>query len=81
MARDHDMPFHHLPVTAATKAQQEQELMKLIGVYQADVVVLARYMQILSNDFCERLPGRIINIHHSFLPGFKGTQPYRQAFD
>jgi formyltetrahydrofolate deformylase len=81
VARDHDTPFHHLPVTAATKAQQEQELMKLIEVYQADVVVLARYMQILSNDFCERLPGKIINIHHSFLPGFKGAQPYRQAFD
>ncbi len=80
-ARSHDIAFHHLPVTASTKLEQEKQLMELIGKYQADLVVLARYVQILSNDFCERLPGRIINIHHSFLPGFKGANPYQQAFD
>jgi len=76
----HDVPFHHLPVTPQTKAQQEAALAKLVLDTKADLVVLARYMQVLSDDFCRSLPGRIINIHHSFLPGFKGAKPYHQAF-
>ena len=75
----HGFTFIHLPVTAATKASQEQELLALIQKHSIDFVVLARYMQVLSNDFCAALPGRIINIHHSFLPGFKGAKPYHQA--
>jgi formyltetrahydrofolate deformylase len=75
----HGFTFVHLPVTAATKAAQEQELLAIIQKHSIDFVVLARYMQILSNEFCAALPGRIINIHHSFLPGFKGAKPYHQA--
>jgi len=71
--------YHHLPVRPDTRAAQENELMTLVGHYRADLIVLARYMQILSGDFCAKLPGRIINIHHSFLPGFKGSRPYHQA--
>ena len=79
LVESHGFTFIHLPVTAATKAAQEQELLALIQKYSVDFVVLARYMQVLSNDFCAALPGRIINIHHSFLPGFKGAKPYHQA--
>ena len=75
------VPFHHLPVTAATKAEQEQRLLDLVTAERVDLVVLARYMQVLSDDFCAKLPGRIINIHHSFLPSFKGAKPYHQAYD
>ena len=75
-----DIPFHHLPVTADTKPQQEAELWSLIGASEADLVVLARYMQILSPELSARLAGRAINIHHSFLPGFKGAKPYQQAY-
>ena len=75
------IPFFHLPVTAATKPQQEQRLLELIESTRTDLVVLARYMQILSDDLCGRLRGRAINIHHSFLPGFKGAKPYHQAYD
>jgi len=71
--------FIHQPVISATKAAQEQELLALIQKHSIDFVVLARYMQVLSNEFCAALPGRIINIHHSFLPGFKGAKPYHQA--
>jgi len=71
--------FHHLPVTAQTKPQQEAELLRLIEATDTDLVVLARYMQVLSNDLATRLSGRCINIHHSFLPGFKGARPYHQA--
>lgn len=74
-----DIPFHHLPVTTATKAQQEAALTKLVADTGAELVVLARYMQVLSDDFCRAHAGRIINIHHSFLPGFKGAKPYHQA--
>ena len=74
-----DIPFHHLPVTAATKPQQEAELLALVERSGADLVVLARYMQILSDDLAAALSGRCINIHHSFLPGFKGAKPYHQA--
>jgi formyltetrahydrofolate deformylase len=79
LVESHGFTFIYLPVTAATKAAQEQELLELIQKHSIDFVVLARYMQVLSNDFCAALPGRIINIHHSFLPGFKGAKPYHQA--
>ncbi|NBB52195.1 formyltetrahydrofolate deformylase [Rhizobium sp. CRIBSB] len=74
-----DLPFHHLPVSAADKAGQEALLLKLIEDTGTELVVLARYMQILSDDLSARLAGRCINIHHSFLPGFKGAKPYHQA--
>ena len=77
----YNVPYHHLPVTAETKPQQEAQIIDLMDQYQADFLVLARYMQILSNDLCEKLTGRAINIHHSFLPGFKGAKPYHQAYD
>lgn len=73
------VPFHHLPVTAATKPAQEARLLALVEESGADLVVLARYMQILSDDLARALSGRCINIHHSFLPGFKGAKPYHQA--
>lgn len=77
----HGIPFHHLPITPATKAAQEERLLQLIQETQSDVVVLARYMQILSLELCQQLSGRAINIHHSFLPGFKGAKPHQQAYD
>lgn len=77
----YQLPFHYLPITAETKPQQEENLWQLTQDLQTDFVVLARYMQILSNDLCQKLNGRAINIHHSFLPGFKGAKPYHQAFD
>ncbi|MDR0945881.1 MAG: formyltetrahydrofolate deformylase, partial [Bifidobacteriaceae bacterium] len=73
------VPFRHIPVTKDTKAQAESQLEALVQDLGVELVVLARYMQVLSNDFCARLPGRIINIHHSFLPSFKGARPYAQA--
>ena len=76
-----DIPYHHLPVTAATKPQQEARIKHIVADTQADLVVLARYMQILSDDLSAFLSGRCINIHHSFLPGFKGAKPYTQAFE
>jgi formyltetrahydrofolate deformylase len=79
LVESHGFTFIHLPVTAATKTAQEKELLALIEKHSIDFVVLARYMQVLSNEFCAALPGRIINIHHSFLPGFKGAKPYHQA--
>ena len=81
LARWHKIPFHYLPVTPDTKAEQEARLLDLIAETATDLVVLARYMQILSPELCDRLRGRAINIHHSFLPGFKGAKPYHQAFD
>jgi formyltetrahydrofolate deformylase len=77
----HSIPFLYLPITPDTKKAQEQVLRAKIAELSIDFVVLARYMQILSSEFCESLPGRIINIHHSFLPGFKGAKPYHQAHD
>jgi formyltetrahydrofolate deformylase len=74
-----DIPFHHLPVTKETKAQQEAEIKRLVTESGAELVVLARYMQILSDDLAGFLSGRCVNIHHSFLPGFKGAKPYHQA--
>ena len=80
-ATRHNLPFFHLPVTAATKPEQERRLLELIDSTRTELVVLARYMQILSDELCARLRGRAINIHHSFLPGFKGAKPYHQAYD
>ena len=77
----HQIPFHHLPVTADTRRAQEAEMLELFSSYGADLLVLARYMQILSNDACRALAGRCINIHHSFLPSFKGARPYHQAYE
>ena len=77
----HGIKFKYLPVKADSKLDQENEVLKLIDDLNIDFVVLARYMQILSKQFCEKLPGKIINIHHSFLPGFKGAKPYHQAHD
>ncbi len=79
MAVSAGLPFHHVPVTPDTKAQAESRLLGLVDEYDADLVVLARYMQILSDETCTALRGRAINIHHSFLPGFKGAKPYHQA--
>jgi formyltetrahydrofolate deformylase len=73
--------FIHLPVTKDTKAQQEQRLLEIVDETATELVVLARYMQILSNDLSQQLAGRCINIHHSFLPGFKGAKPYHQAYE
>ena len=81
IAERHGIAFVHLPVTAQTKAAQEEELLRLVADHDIDLIVLARYMQILGTAVCEALPGRIINIHHSFLPGFKGANPYLQAYD
>ncbi len=78
--RDH-IPYHHLPVTPDTKPEQEAEIQSLFKQYDCELLVLARYMQILSDDFCRAMAGHVINIHHSFLPGFKGANPYRQAYD
>jgi formyltetrahydrofolate deformylase len=81
LATSHSVPFHHLPMTAETKATQEARLLELVTETGAELVVLARYMQILSPTVCDALPGRVINIHHSFLPSFRGGRPYDQAFE
>jgi len=81
LVESHGVKFLFLPVTAETKASQEAEILKQIQALKIDFVVLARYMQILSPDFCNTMPGKIINIHHSFLPGFKGAKPYHQAHE
>ena len=81
LAASYGIPFHHVPVTAETKPDAEAELMRLVDSYDVDLVVLARYMQVLSDDLCRTLSGRAINIHHSFLPSFKGAKPYHQAYD
>mgnify|MGYP001087967616 FL=1 len=81
MVEREGIPFIHLPVTKDTKAQQEQRLMEIVDETGTELVVLARYMQILSNTLSAQLSGRCINIHHSFLPGFKGAKPYHQAYE
>ena len=81
IAKHFNIPFHHLPVTPETKAQQEAAVHALIEGNHVDLVVLARYMQILSAELVARYPGRIINIHHSFLPAFVGANPYKQAYE
>ena len=79
MSASYRVPFHHLPVDASNSETQEQAIIDLVEKERIDLVVLARYMQILSDDLCKQLSGRAINIHHSFLPSFKGAQPYHQA--
>lgn len=81
LVEGHGIPFHYLPITADTKGAQEASILKIIAELNIDFIVLARYMQILSPEFCAKMPGKIINIHHSFLPGFKGAKPYHQAHD
>jgi formyltetrahydrofolate deformylase len=81
LVESHGIKFLYLPVTAVTKVSQETEILKQINDLKIDFVVLARYMQIMSKEFCNKLPGKIINIHHSFLPGFKGAKPYHQAHE
>ncbi|MCA0848712.1 formyltetrahydrofolate deformylase [Salipiger thiooxidans] len=78
---NHDLPFHCIKVTKANKAEAEAEQMRIVRESGADLIVLARYMQILSDEMCQEMSGRIINIHHSFLPSFKGANPYKQAFE
>jgi formyltetrahydrofolate deformylase len=77
----HGLPYHHLPVSSANKEQAYAELESLYQHYRGDVMVLARYMQILPESLCQQYPGQIINIHHSFLPSFAGARPYHQAYD
>ena len=79
LAASYNVPFHHIAVTADTKAQAEAKQLEIIESEGAELVVLARYMQVLSNDLCKKLSGRAINIHHSMLPSFKGAKPYHQA--
>ncbi|MEU4576958.1 formyltetrahydrofolate deformylase [Nonomuraea sp. ATR24] len=79
LTQSHGIDYHHLPVTPDTKPRQEAEVLALVEHYRIDLVVLARYMQVLSEDLCAKLAGRAINIHHSFLPSFKGARPYHQA--
>jgi formyltetrahydrofolate deformylase len=80
MTQWYGLPYYYLPVTLDNKAQQEQAILQIIEDSDVDLFALARYMQILSPTMCEQLKGRMINIHHSFLPGFKGANPYRQAY-
>lgn len=80
LADFHGIPYHHLPVTEETRHEQESRLMGIVEETGADLVVLARYMQIISADLCDKLWGRAINIHHSFLPSFRGARPYHQAY-
>lgn len=79
LAERYDVPFHYLPVSDENKAEQEHKLLEIISRERVDLVILARYMQILSNELANRLYGKVINIHHSFLPSFKGAKPYHQA--
>ena len=81
LAASYNVPFHHIAVTADTKAQAEVKQLEIIESEGAELVVLARYMQVLSNDMCKNLSGRAINIHHSMLPSFKGAKPYHQAHE
>ncbi|WP_028957967.1 formyltetrahydrofolate deformylase [Sulfitobacter sp. 20_GPM-1509m] len=78
---NHDIPFHHIKVTPENKPDAEARIMEVVEDVDAELVILARYMQILSDDMCQKMSGRIINIHHSFLPSFKGANPYKQAFE
>lgn len=81
LAASYGIPFVHLPVTAATKAEQEARVLELVREQRIELIVLARYMQVLSPALCTAMSGKIINIHHSFLPSFKGAKPYHQAHD
>jgi formyltetrahydrofolate deformylase len=81
LSAEHDIPYHHLPITTENKARQEQHLLQIAHEARCDLIVLARYMQILSPGVCEQFEGRAINIHHSFLPSFQGAKPYTQAHE
>lgn len=81
VAEAHGIPFFHIPVTPDTKHTAEAQLVALLTEHEVELTVLARYMQVFSDDLCRELSGKAINIHHSFLPGFKGARPYHQAFD
>ena len=81
MTEWHKVPFYYLPVTTDTKVAQEKQILEIVEDNAIDLFALARYMQILSKELCEALSGKAINIHHSFLPGFKGADPYRQAYN
>ncbi len=81
LAEWHNIPYFHVPVTPDNKPQAETRLMEIIDDTKADLIVLARYMQVLSDNLCKKFAGQIINIHHSFLPGFKGAKPYHQAYE
>ena len=81
LAEDHEIPFHHLPITKDNKQEQETTLSNIIEDTSTDLIVMARYMQILTDGFTNQYAGRVINIHHSFLPGFKGAKPYHQAYE
>jgi len=81
LTRSYGIDFHHLPVTKDTKTEQESQILALVKEHKIDLIVLARYMQVLSPKLCSEMSGKIINIHHSFLPSFKGAKPYHQAFD
>ncbi len=81
LAASYGIRFHHVPVTGGSKLRAEERLLEVFEAEGAELLVLARYMQVLSDDLCRRLPGRAINIHHSFLPSFKGARPYQQAHD
>ena len=78
---NHDIPFHHIKVTKENKPEAEARIMDLVEQTGTELIVLARYMQVLSDDMCKKMSGKIINIHHSFLPSFKGANPYKQAFE
>ena len=81
LAEWHDIPFHHIAVTPETREQAEQQVLDMFSSTKAELLILARYMQVLTDNMCEALKGRTINIHHSFLPGFKGSRPYQQAHE
>jgi formyltetrahydrofolate deformylase len=81
LAKTYGIPFHHIPVTRQSKPEAEARLLELVRELNIDLVVLARYMQVLSDDLCKELEGHAINIHHSFLPSFKGAKPYQQAYE
>ena len=81
LAEWHGLPYHHLPISAETKAEQEAEVWRIVEDSGAELVILARYMQVLSDQLSKRLYGKVINIHHSFLPSFKGAKPYHQAYE
>lgn len=81
LAEWHGIPYHHFPITPETKPEQEAQVWQVVQESGAELVILARYMQVLSSDMCEKLSGRAINIHHSLLPGFKGARPYHQAYE
>jgi formyltetrahydrofolate deformylase len=80
-AEHEGIPFHHMPITPENKLEQEAKMLAMVEEQKVDLIILARYMQVLSDQLCRKLDGRVINIHHSFLPGFKGAKPYHRAYD